>query len=139
MKYELSFDDVLPLVIVRVSGNASLAGFDSFMANLLGHPKWKRGMNVIIDSRLLEISSVRTPFIHSASDVVKHNSFQLGSGRCAVVTATAAGFGMARMWQTLTKDEVLLETKIFSSMEEAQAWASSSDCAEDRSACETGA
>jgi len=139
VEYELCFEGVLPLAIVRVSGTASLAGFDEFMATLLGHPQWKKGMNIIIDSRLLEISSVRTSFIHSAADIVKHNSFQLGSGRCAVVTETAAGFGMARMWQTLTKDEILLETKIFSAIEEAYAWVSNPDCAQKTSDFEAGA
>jgi len=125
MQWNVSFEPALSCMVVQVSGTPTLAGVVSYVREIFAHPDWQDGMNTLIDYSEVVASTVKTEFVRRIADIPQHWIEKLGGGRCAMVVASKAGFGMARMWEMMTKENVAFEIKIFDSISEAREWLAS--------------
>ncbi len=107
---------------VKLSGEADMAVFNKLDVELIEHPKWKPGTNMLFDFRKLDMSKTHTRDLSTSTEFVATLSEKFGNGRLACVVAKTVDYGLARAWELMTADEVSFQTKTFRSLEEAQEW-----------------
>ncbi len=121
MLYEITFDKNEPFVTIRTSGELNIEGHQLFLRDLIAHPKWRAGTNVLVDHRAASLSSVTMHDIEMISLLVKQLKDNLGSGgRCAIVVSEE--FTKIAMWKVMTAPEVGFEIEFFDSIEDARKW-----------------
>lgn len=72
MRYEIMFDKNESFVTGRMFGELSVGGHQLFLRDLLAHPKWKTGMNVLIDNRAASLVNVTLDDLQRVSLMVKY-------------------------------------------------------------------
>ncbi len=120
MKHTFTFDS--DKTVIRLSGTATLQGFRSFFVDLLKQPQWKTGSHILIDYCSLNVDTLAVPEIRTISKIVAGFREGLGKGKCALVTDKALGFGLGRMLEMVSEQEVSMVMKAFQSLTEAHAW-----------------
>jgi hypothetical protein len=121
VEYSLDFESEPGMLIVTVSGLASLEQLLAYQAEYLFDPRWSPGMNVLTDLRGLDASTLSSDQIRAfaASNNLRADLF--GSGRTAVVVSERVTFGLLRMFQFHT-DAAGFDQRAFYSLEEARRW-----------------
>ena len=117
MPLEYRVDVSLRTVFARASGVLTDTDVLAFVEGVLAHPSMEPDFNQLFDARevtKLELSGA------CVREVSTDTGFGEGSLR-AFVTESDAGFGMARMYQTL-RDTYPDEVRVFRSIDEARAW-----------------
>ena len=117
MRYEID-----PRGFVRITASESptlkeeLALYQKMMADPAFHP----GINILLDNRMRSTTS-ETSHIKKMSHLVSKSSSELQGCCCAIVVASDAEFGMARMYGLVSGDDPM-STAVFRELEEAEAW-----------------
>ncbi len=124
MAQEIFYDNELDCMVVRTTGFGSLESIHKSHRELMSHPKWKPGRNVVVDHRKLELSHLKPSDIACLVNMVKNSRTELGDGRFAVVIASDFTFGLGRMWEISTEPDTDLSICIFRDPEEAFLWVS---------------
>ncbi len=125
MRFEIIFEDTEPFVTIRTSGELSVEGHRHFLSELITHPKWKAGMNVLVDNRAASLAALTVYDLQLISVLVRQLKDDLGSGgRCAIVLSDE--FTKVAMWKVMTAPEVGFEIEFFDSLESARKWLSES-------------
>jgi hypothetical protein len=123
MEYRIEFvDDGRFDVVVTTAGEASPAGFAEGRARLLADPRLQPGMSLLIDHTHLDVSKLTTDDVRIVSEgtaVV----FEEGQLACAcAVTPASVTYGLVRMSQALTPEEVTPPTTVVRTVDEAYRW-----------------
>ena len=124
MTYDVDFDDTGPFdVVVRASGAFNLNEFMDGRERILGDPRFRPGMNVLVDHSLLDLSSASTEDVRTAAATAgRRYAGSEGPARIAIVAPQPVAFGLGRMWQALTADELADNSVVVGTVEEANAW-----------------
>ncbi|HJW30896.1 MAG TPA: hypothetical protein VJ508_16795 [Saprospiraceae bacterium] len=123
MHSEITFEENESFVTIRTFGELSVEGHQHFLAELIMHPKWKAGMNVLVDDRAASLATLTLNDIQLISLLVRQLKDRLGSGgRCAIVLSDE--FTKVAMWKVLTASEVGFEIEFFDSIEAGKKWLS---------------
>lgn len=126
MEHTIQFDAEGGYVLLTTSGKASIEGFQRMHREMVSHPEWSRNIHLLMDHRGLDSREVSAEDVqHMAlwrTDLKKLSDHI----RIATVVETDLGFGLMRMWETLTEGIVRAEHRIFRSMDEAKAWLAAS-------------
>lgn len=122
MQPEIHFHPEYHSIIIRRRGIATFQRIVLYLKSLLAHPQWSPGHNVLVDCRELSVRHFPTRAIYDISDLFKLKGSQLGSGRWAFIMKSRIEYGLARMWQLLTEDEVSFTSRICMTMQEALEW-----------------
>ncbi len=109
-------------IVVRTRGLAAVEGFSAFLSDVVTHPDWRSGMDLLLDHRDLDGSALSEEDIHQLTDEAVAIDGELGGGRWAVVLANDLGFGLARMWQSVPEGKGIPRRRLFRVVEEAEAW-----------------
>jgi len=125
MLHEIEFDEDRTAVTIRASGQASLEGFEAYLKEVLGHPRWLPGTRVLVDFRSLDGSHLTKEQVRQISDLHVPYSDRIGSGRCAIVVSDPLHFGLARMWEAYSDRRLSLRVRVFDSMDDAREWVNS--------------
>ena len=125
MHYEIRFAKARPLVEVRLYGRADIAAFAELDMELVDHPDWTPGTDMLFDFRQLDMSHLQMSDVRESSLFVRTLSERFGKGRLACVMGTTVDYGLARAWELMTENDVSLQIKIFRSADEAWAWVDS--------------
>lgn len=121
MRYKISFNE--SFVTIFTYGELSVEGHQLFLRELVAHPKWKAGTNVLVDHRAASLANVTLNDMRLVSLLVKQLKGYLGSGgRCAIVLADNEEFTKAAIWKVMTAPEVGFEIEYFDSIENAKTW-----------------
>lgn len=122
MEFVLDFDQECSRVVIETRGIAALEGFVGYMKARTSDPRWRSGMDVLIDHTDLDTSPVDYAFIDALVDETERFADTLGSGRCAIVTGSGSSFGLARVFEALAEARVPTRYRVFRSRAEAEAW-----------------
>ena len=111
-----------PVLVVRTSGEPTVAGFAVLREEVLAHPSFVPGMDVVYDHSGLagyltsgEIRSVA----EGAARTARERDYW---GRLAIIVRDPALFGLSRMWEAYAGDDLAARTRVFASPEEAYGW-----------------
>lgn len=109
-------------IIIRLTGKASFQQMALYLRSLIRYPHWEPGSSILLDCRQLSVRHLTTSVIFDIADLFKINGPQLGDGLWAFVMKNTVGYGLARMWQELTTEEVNFSSRIFTTVREALEW-----------------
>ena len=73
MTYEIELDNELNALVITTSGEATLAGFESYIAEALADPRWAPGMNVLGDYSRLDTRNFSSKDIQRLAEVPAHD------------------------------------------------------------------
>jgi hypothetical protein len=122
----LSYDvDVASRLVTLTCGNTTLERWSRLMFDVFADPRYQPGFAILVDCR----TATRTPSSDDVRGVVEFitsHRAMLGTSRWAVVVEKAAGFGMARMAETIA-NMASVDLRAFQSLDEAAAWLSSDE------------
>lgn len=122
MEYEIRIDPETGCAAIRVHGPAEAGAFERLSEELAGHPDWKRGSDVLIDARDVELAAMATGEVQRLVNFARGFHRHWGDARVAIVTSGVLAFGLARMWESQVADRVEARNCIFKSIDEARAW-----------------
>lgn len=121
MDYELDVVEGPFQVILRTSGVASVKVFTRLNHVLRSDPRISDGMNMLLDHSRLDMSQVTTEQIRSIAANTS-GDYQGRGGLVAIVMPQPASFGLGRMWQSFTGEEISARTRVVDSVEAAYRW-----------------
>jgi hypothetical protein len=107
---------------VKTEGRADLAGFRDFLHEVFSHPKWTPEQPLLVDHSDLILRFFHTDEVRSVSRMVINYKHKIGKGKWALVVSGNFAYGMARMWQIMTEENVPMEIQIFKDREKAIKW-----------------
>ena len=126
MTYDIDFDDTGGFdLVVRASGLFDLKEFLEGRERVLNDPRFRSGMNVLVDHSQLDLSSASVDDVREAASSAARRYATSGPGRIAIVAPTSVAFGLGRMWQSLTTDELAENSVVVETVAAAEAWLAS--------------
>jgi anti-anti-sigma regulatory factor len=126
MTYDIDFDDTGAFdLVVRASGVFDLNEFLEGRERVLNDPRFRSGMNVLVDHSQLDLSSATIDDVRAAASSAARRYATSGPGRIAIVAPTSVAFGLGRMWQSLTTDELAENSVVVETVAKAEAWLAS--------------
>ena len=113
-----------PYITVRTEGEFDTDDHRAMVVDILAQPFWRPGRDVLFDHRALSFSD--SDYTTMAMAVQNHRTFdpQIGNGRAAVLMASPADFGLARIFDALAADTVHADLRVFLNEGEARSWLS---------------
>ena len=123
MRYEITFNENESLVTIRTYGDLTFNGFQLLLEELIADPKWRAGMNAIVDNRRASLDTLLLQDLQKISLLVQQLKNKLGSGgRCAIVLSDDADFTKIAMWKIMTEPVVGFNIEYFASIVIAEKW-----------------
>ena len=108
--------------MVTTQGEADLQGLLAFLDDIVAHPQWKPGKQILLDHSNLGLGNIAQDDISRVSQHFIKISKKLGSGRIALVMDRELDYGIARAWELMTADDVDISIFVFRSVEDARKW-----------------
>jgi len=126
MTYDIDFEDTGGFdVVVKATGVFSLKEFLEGRERVLNDPRFRSGMNVPVDHSQLDLSTASIDEVRAAASSAARRYATSGPGRIGIVAPTSVAFGLGRMWQSLTTDELAENSVVVETVAEAEAWLAS--------------
>ena len=126
MTYDVDFDDTGGFdVIVTASGVFDLKEFLEGRERVLNDPRFRSGMNVLVDHSQLDLSTASIHDVRAAASSAAQRYATSGPGRIAIVAPHSVAFGLGRMWQSMTAEELAGNSVVVGTVAEAEAWLAS--------------
>ena len=122
MHHEITFNQDCNYILIRTYGLTTLEGVLAFIRDLIDHPQFKPGRNIVQDHREVQASALSSDDIRSIASFTQQHREELGNGKCALVMRATADFGMARMWESYADGHISLITRTFLSFSDAEQW-----------------
>ncbi len=123
MKHRIDVHQNESYVEVRVGGPARVEGAELILRDVTSLPEWSPTFCILFDIQELKMTEqLDSQDIRAISDVFRSFAASLGTGCCAVVTSDAHDYGLARMWQIMSEDDLALAIRVFQSPSEAEEW-----------------
>lgn len=122
MKWQLMFDVRGNVVTATMEGHFSIDHFRGLFHDILGHPEWNAGMNMLLDYRNVDFSDVSFPEVKQTSTIHKKADERVGDGRIALLMSYPLGFGIGRMYKSMTEHGISASINVFREPEEAGGW-----------------
>ena len=115
------------VVTIKTYGDGSPEGIIAFLEDLISHPEWQKGANVLLDHRELSIDSITVEGIERVAGFFVSIADQLGDGKLALVMNRDIDFGIARAWELVTATEVDMQIRVFKRIDDAKCWLQEGD------------
>jgi hypothetical protein len=107
---------------MKSSGEVTPSEFAGIFRDLVAHPQWKRGMNILSDYVEADGRKLTAEEVRAMSQGYAAMANELGPGRSALIVSESLQYGLTRMWISWTEMKVEREVRVFTSMDEARAW-----------------
>jgi hypothetical protein len=111
-------------VKVTLAGSFNASDHLLMIEDILSQKYWKSGMNLLIDSRLVDYSKATLDVMRQAGSNMSRFESQIGSGKAAVLMATVFEFGKGRQFEMLAEDKSPANIRIFLDESQALQWLS---------------
>lgn len=126
MEHEIKMDVSSRLIHVKTRGIGDADGINAFLKDIISHPDWTPGMDILLDHTELNIENINTRGIDKVSDYFIKISKQLGNGKIALIMNRDVDFGIARAWELVTERHTNMQIHVFRNLEKAEAWLNNS-------------
>jgi len=121
MEYELEHSDGPFAVIVTTSGVASVPVFTELNELIRNDETIVDGVSMLFDHSRLDMSRLTVDEIRAIADNTG-GEYQGRGGRIAIVVPAPVAFGLTRMWQAMTGEQISARACVVESVEAAYAW-----------------
>jgi hypothetical protein len=122
MRYNISFDNLIHALIVKTSGTMKKDDFIEMAENLLQHPEFSSGENVIFDHIDLDFSHVSVETLEAIRFFHTQNEEQIGGGKSAIVVKPGFSGKWNRLWEKGQKINTANRVMVFEDFDEAAQW-----------------
>ena len=122
MRFEINFEKSPNYVYIKTDGEASVSAFGELLTAIVESPNWITGAKQLVDHRKLKQDTLTSEDMWKIRDIVKKYSKKLGNGRYAFVVTGSLGFGLARMYELLSSEDIHQEAAVFYAIDEAVKW-----------------
>ncbi len=126
MKWVIEMDSKQPLLRVTTSGSFCIEDHKVLVAEILGHPEWKPGMDSFFDHRELDLSSADLEMMVEAALIHEEHNEEIGSGRVAVLMRDVIATSFVTMFKTKSNGKILSNLQAFTNYAKAEEWITSS-------------
>jgi hypothetical protein len=112
-------------VCVTTSGTASVKGLHAWTEELVGDPRFRPDLRLLLDHRRLDWNQMRPEDIERLAELTAEIASDIGQVYVATVMGRPVDFGIARMEQQHLEshDELQgIELRVFSTIEDARDW-----------------
>lgn len=121
MEWKLNFRDD-EILEIRSSGIFSNDDLKKMIEQIVSNPKWKKGMNSIVDFRDVEIKGLKLNDIYKTKDIHAHFSDMVGSGKIAAILNTDLGYGLSRSYEVIANRHVKSRMMTFRDYDNGMEW-----------------
>jgi hypothetical protein len=121
VEYEFEYPDGPFQVILRTWGPASVQVFTELNGLLQSDTRITDGTNMLFDHSQLDMSGMTTDQIRTIASNTG-GDYQGRGGRIAIVMPQPSSFGLGRMWQSMTGDQISARARVVDSVDEAYRW-----------------
>jgi hypothetical protein len=122
----LSYDvDVASRLVTLTCGNTTLERWSRLMFDVFADPRYQPDFAILVDCRTATLTP-SSDDVRGVVEFIASHRAMLGTSRWAVVVEKAAGFGMARMAETIA-NIANVDLRAFQSLDEAAAWLASDE------------
>ncbi len=122
MKWLLGFHAGKNLVTATMDGSFRIDHFRGLFHEILRHPDWRTGMNMLLDYRNVDFSDVAYPEVEQSSTIHKKADERVGDGRIALLMNYPLGFGIGRMYKSMTEHGISASIGVFRDSDDANSW-----------------
>ena len=122
MDYSVDYDPELDAVVTTTRDALSVDGISMLVEELIAELRLRGAINILGDHRESSAAELGTAEVRELSRLASKISQVQQVKRFAVAMAADLDFGMGRMWQALTEDNVFFEIRIFRTLDEARDW-----------------
>ena len=122
MEITRTFNEILGLVKVVFSGKYVFNEFKAFYSKLIGETV-ELGINSILwDARQLDVGEVSQEQIRKIVAYIGKISTQRQGGKAAWVAQDELGYGMGRMFEMISAQNIDIQVQIFRNVRQAELW-----------------
>ena len=121
MEYTIEFGGMAQDVTITTSGPASAEGLLDFVKDLVGDPRFRPGMLILVDHMAIDPTTITATDVRAQADTVIRLDDRIGPSKVAIVVPNPLAFGYARMYE-LHAARAQVESQVFYSRNEALAW-----------------
>jgi hypothetical protein len=121
VKFLIEFGFTPEAAILTTSGVARVEDFRTMSEALVGDPRFRAGMPILIDHTSLDASVLTPTDVRTIGEFVATIGERLGPSSIAVVVPDKLTFGFVRMGE-MRANQPQLNVKIFYSLPEAVEW-----------------
>ena len=122
MDYTIAWGGAAEDVWFKTRGVASVSDLDAMVREGVADPRWRRGMNVLLDHSDCDWSEMPLHAIEERANLLIEQADAIGYQRCAFVVGNESSYGVGRMLGLLLDSRVKFAARAFMSIEEARAW-----------------
>lgn len=124
MEHEITWGSDPEDAYVSASGAATVEAMNDCQQALISDPRFRPGMRVLIDHRLVDWSRMTPEDVRKVVDMLVRSTARFGATYCAMVMGKQVDFGIARMQQHYAEanSELQIEFRVFSTIEDARSW-----------------
>lgn len=113
MDWSIEFNKDKSFVKVTLAGDFTASEHLRMIEDVLSQKYWKSGMNLLLDSRLVDYSKATLDVMTQAANNMSRFESQIGSGKAAVLMETIFSFGKGRQFEMITEDKSTANIRIF--------------------------
>jgi hypothetical protein len=122
MHWTVEFPEGDDYAIVTTSGTFTAADHLRMIEDIVSHPGWRSGTNVLFDDRALDFSEADLRTMYEAGANHLRNDERIGSGKAAILMRSVSDYGRGRQFELLTADRVSATMAVFLDEAEAREW-----------------
>ena len=120
MDFMIVNDKECPYFQIELAGQFDLQDLESCYVEILNHPNWVVGLDILWDARKCTFAHLGKDNLHAITGMTSKYKEQRGEGRAAWVVGRDIDFGISRMFELLSKDTVIFDFHVFKTIQEAQ-------------------
>jgi hypothetical protein len=108
--------------LIKVIGAVKGDDVVDLARSLLAHPDWHSAVNVLVDYRESDFTELSKIEMEQVAKSIVEIANEFDGARAALVVSREVDFGIVRMWEMSTGDEIPFAFRVFRSIDEARAW-----------------
>ena len=123
-KLKLIFKPHKNLVIIKCSGDMQVKSLLEACDEALSDPQYKKGMGRIWDVFDADLSQITTEQVHEITSYLTTRADDVNYVRVGIVAGNSLGFGLARVFSSVSDHTAKNKVMPFRSLEDAEEWVS---------------
>lgn len=107
---------------VTAEGRLSAETLAETISELAENGSGGRGADMLWDLRTARLGEISAPEVRRLASIVASRCGKCHGRKAAILVGDDAAFGVGRMWELLTEDDLPIESRVFRSLPAAEAW-----------------
>lgn len=120
MEYQVFKNEGQNYFTVVLSGQFDPYDLEKCYLELIHHPHWQVGGDILWDVRQCTSDHLDSPDIRAIAMILNKYREQRGRGRAAWLVSRDMDFGMSRMFEMMNENTVVFQFRVFRNQEEAE-------------------